>query len=125
MTDFGKVKEPARIRVLDLLSDLEWHSWSELKDVGGVRYSARIHELRRQGYEIKVSPIEGTTGNRYRLVSKVPGSPVTKKVKLFLSDGDVSSILSHLKHRPGLLSDDGATECRRALASFERNRGKL
>ena len=42
-----------RDAVLDLLSDGKWHSARELTEVGGWRYSARLHEAKKQGYVIE------------------------------------------------------------------------
>jgi len=48
-TDYGKSKSTGRERLLDLLSDCGWHPCSQLLEHGGVRYSARVLELKRLG----------------------------------------------------------------------------
>lgn len=54
-----------RSRVLALLSDGLWHSTLELQAVGGTRAPARVHELRRQGYDVQC---DGERGRfKYRL----------------------------------------------------------
>ena len=42
-----------RDALLALLSDGRWHSARELTEVAGWRYSARLHELREDGYKIE------------------------------------------------------------------------
>ena len=42
-----------RDALLALLSDGRWHSARELTEVAGWRYSARLHELREEGYRIE------------------------------------------------------------------------
>ncbi len=120
-TDFAIEKLPARIRVLDLLRDLQWHGFQELHEVGGVRYSARLLELRRLGYDI-VTEGQKKLGLRYRLVSPRPGARQGKRVKVFLREQDAITLLA-------VANRDGMTEAREALAdaigSFQTNRYKL
>jgi hypothetical protein len=121
VSDFASVKKSARARVLMLLSDLEWHGFEELHRVGGVRYSARLLELKRLGYDIAT---EGKRehGLRYRLRSPLRGEPQQKRVKVFLREVDARILISSA-------IDLGLSEARSALqtavSSFEANREKL
>lgn len=47
-------KSPKSIRreLLLLLSDGKMHSWRELFEIAGIRYNARITEMRDEGYQI-------------------------------------------------------------------------
>lgn len=78
--DHGSLRD----RVLALLWDLNWHGNAALARVGGVRYNARVHELRRLGYRIDDESDGRADGKRYRLVSQEPTGPLTKRVKVFL-----------------------------------------
>lgn len=57
--------------LLALLSDYQTHDMAECLRVGGYRYGARLHELRRQGYVIETIS-EGDDVFSYRLVA-APG----------------------------------------------------
>lgn len=102
-------KTPLRLKLLDLLKDLLWHHWSELR--AGNRHSARILELKYLGYQIETRPCED--GKWYRLRSRVPGVPKPKRVKIFLSEEDASCLM--LGERPSFA---GAQAIREALASY-------
>lgn len=119
MTDFAKEKASSRQRVLDMLWDKEWHEWHEIHRVGGVRYSARLLELKRLGYDIetKGSKVEGLS---YRLRSFTKGAPQEKRVKVFLHEADARKILAR-----GNVSMDARNAFEVAINSFERNRNKL
>src|SRR5215467_2495131 len=86
--DFAVQHRTQRDRVLDLLADLDWHHFGELHRVGGIRYSARLLELRRLGYQITTRELPHRTGREYRLVSREPLTPKLKRVKVFLSLDD-------------------------------------
>lgn len=117
--DYAKLNHPARVRILQLLSDLRWHEFAELRRVGGVRYSARILELKRLGYEIEDEPLE-PQGKRYRLCRRTPGRKRGKRVKAFLEEADARAAAED-----GLLTDGARTAIADALGSFEANRDKL
>lgn len=55
-------------RMLQLMSDGEWHSTKELVKKISHRFSATMHVLRKQGYEFEKRPIQGEQQNEYRLV---------------------------------------------------------
>ena len=42
-----------RDALLDLLADHRQHHMAELMRVGGYRYGGRLHELRKDGYDIE------------------------------------------------------------------------
>lgn len=135
--DYGKTKAPARDRILHLLSNLGWHSWKELHAVGGVRYSARILELKRLGYEITSIDNNGQgEGRQYKLASTVPGKPKGKKVKIFLEEEDTIRLINFLEIVQAFtLSADPnpapprshrtLATIKEGLASFQANREKL
>jgi len=122
--DYGELHKTARGRVHLVLDDLKWHTNGELskKSVGGIRYSARILELKRLGYQIEDQHLDADkkTGKRYRLLSREPGKPKPKKVKVYLEERDVQAILggSHVPPR-------ALTALKDALGSFQTNKGKL
>lgn len=47
-----------RERLLDLLKSGRWISQQEATEAGGMRYSARVKELRAQGYRIETQRLE-------------------------------------------------------------------
>lgn len=115
-TDYAREYRTARERIRAFLADGQWHSWRQLRAVGGVRYGARLLELRRLGHRVETLKLsEG--GKTYRLNGRM--DPPEKKVKVFLTAEQARSISDWV-----LL--DGAVEAvRDALASFECNEGKL
>lgn len=119
-TNYGEEFQTARGRLYHLMSDLQWHSWRELRDVGGVRYSARLLELKRQGYEVdSCSGNSARDGRSYRLMSLTPGAPQAKRVKVFLEEQDVTNMLK------GTVPTRAAKALKNALGSFRANREKL
>lgn len=122
-TDHAELHKTARGRVLLTLHDLNWHPNHELsrKSVGGIRYSARILELKRLGYEIEDRDIDGAkAGKEYRLKSKTPGPPQSKRVKVFLEESDVDKLL-----KQGTLTTRARKALADALGSFQANKSKL
>lgn len=92
--DYGEMKEPARIKLLRIMSDLQWHDWRELVAVGGRCYGARLRELRRLGFSIDdIEPEEGK-GKTYRLLSLEPGPPALKSVRVYFTPDDAVDILN-------------------------------
>lgn len=106
-----------RDALLTMFSDRQWHSHDELARVGGVRYSARILELKRLGHDIE-SKGHPKEGKAYRCIGK--REPPAKRVKVFLDEVDVSDIL---EGKP--LSVEAKRSMESALESFEANRDKL
>lgn len=96
--DFAKTHSPKRAKLLRLLWDCKWHHHKELR-VAGVRYSARLLELKRLGYLIGSDSLENEPGNRYRLLSRVPTLPQQRQIKVFLEPADVHFMLKHI-HLP-------------------------
>lgn len=121
-TDFAKVKAPARERLFLLLSDLDWHGYEELHQTGGVRYSARLLELKRLGYSIETAG-EKEQGLKYRLTSHDRGKPKSKRVKVFLLESDARTLLGVASREHGLA--DAKASLEDAINSFEANRYKL
>jgi len=116
-TDFGAVKKPARKRLYDLLSDRQWHAWRACRTVGGMRYSARMLELKREGWIIESRGAD-EDGKEYRLIGA--GTPKGKKVRVFLPEAEVKHLLS----LPGV-SPTAQSALDDALGSYQANRGKL
>lgn len=124
--DYAAKKRPQRERVLEVLSDLQWHPYMDLAAVGGVRYSARLLELKRLGYEIETRTVlgKGETGFDYRLVSKTPGTPQPKLVKVFLTEAQAEAIVQYTHNWPPAVVE-GRKAVKAALGSFRANRHKL
>jgi hypothetical protein len=118
-TDYAKTHEPKREQLRQLLWDLCWHTHNELREVGGVRYSARLLELKRLGYHIKSQSIKGDNGKRYRLTSRTVCSPKEKKVKVYLTEDQAQSLCD------GFLSPSVQGVIGDALKSFRTNKEKL
>jgi hypothetical protein len=117
-TDFAAAKRPARERLLALLSDLAWHTWAELRQAAGVRYGARLLELKRLGYAVD-SDGAAKDGKRYRLAHAEPGSPQPKRVKVFLEERDAEAAVG------GVLTAPARLAVRDAWMSFRANKEKL
>lgn len=122
--DYADKKRPQREEVLRVLSDLEWHPYLDLHAVGGVRYSARLLELKRLGYEIEHRTVKGDTGRDYRLKSLTPGTPKQKLVKVFLTEQQAEAIVRDPGRWPPELLD-ARNAVGDALRSFRTNRHKL
>jgi hypothetical protein len=88
--DYAAEKKPARARLLGLLADRQWHAWDAMRAAGGMRYSARLLELKRMGYEFE-SRGRAETGKDYRLIGK--GEPKQKRVKVFLTEEQATFVL--------------------------------
>jgi len=110
----------ARERLLQLLSDQNWHDHLQLREVAGTRYSARLLELRRLGWSVEDRNLDGS-GKAYRLTSLQASRRMKpKRVKLFLSEAQVLELLATEKVSTGVRS-----ELERALESYQLNRDKL
>lgn len=117
--DHAVIHTSQRSRVLGLLSDLDWHTFSELHRVGGIRYGARLLELRRQGYRIE-HRTHGEDWKSYRLISLTPGVPMPKRVKVFLPYHDAKRLLDE-----GVVTAAARGAVREAVGSFKHNEAKL
>jgi hypothetical protein len=124
MSNFGLTKKPQRDKVLDALWDCKWHTFRELSQVGGIRYSARLLELKRLGYKIEDREmsivLDKVDGKEYRLTSRTPGAPQGKKVKVFLDERDANALLEG-----PLPSNNARRALRTAYQSFVANKDRL
>lgn len=116
--DHAEVHGTQRERLFELLSDAAWHPHHELARVAGVRYSARILELKRLGYVIE-SEDRARSGKTYRMPSKVAGAPQPKRVKVLLEETDVLCMVR------GYVPPSARIALNDAHASFDTNREKL
>ena len=67
MTTTARAPLTQKDRILDLLRRREFVTNAELNEVA-FRYSARIHELRAEGHDIRWAAVKGRPGlTRYRL----------------------------------------------------------
>ena len=117
--DHAEIHRTQRDRLLALLVDLAWHSYAELHRVVGIRYGARLLELKRLGYLIEDVP-HGEDGKQYRLVSPTPGVPRTKRVKVLFPLHDALILLHECRPTP-----DALAALRDAVHSFQHNQDKL
>lgn len=115
--NFAAKKKPARERLLDLLSDYRWHSFMECKAAGGIRYGARILELKRLGYTIES---QGKRGDGYNYCLTGMGMPQMKRVKALLVESDVISLIEN-----NSIPATAKSALEKALYSFQANREKL
>jgi len=118
--DHAEAHKSNRERLLEFMSDLQWYSHLELRNVAGTRYSARLLELKRLGYEFESKPMSREPGNWYRLVSNTPGKPLGKKVKVYLEEDDVIAMLEERE-----ISEQASEAIEQAYYSFVHNKGKL
>ena len=118
--DYGVKYATARDRVLAELKSMQWTSWKTLRRTGGVRYGARIRELRRLGYKIEDGPTNGPDGKAYRLRSLRPGAPEEKHVKIYLPESHVINLLDNYE-----IPDFTRTLILIALRTFQANKDKL
>lgn len=69
MKTFDKTKKQGE-RLLDLLSDGQWHSYAEISSLYIGNHTGRISDLRKLGHEIEPRKIKGQSSYEYRLVQK-------------------------------------------------------
>jgi hypothetical protein len=120
-TNHGEIHKSHREALLHFMSDCRWHTFAELRHFGGLRYGARLLELKRLGYEFEDKPIDGEPeGKAYRLLSTVRGVPQAKRVKVLLEESDVEWLLENVDTLPRV--ESALTD---ALASFRTNKAKL
>jgi len=117
----GVLHKTKRDRLFDLLQDMKWHPHYRLKEAGGVRYSARLLELKRLGYKIDSEEIDGVGGKQYRLCSLRRTSPQEKHVKVFLTEHDAAEMIGTL----GRVTSTAEDAVISALNSFRINKNKL
>lgn len=118
MTNYAKTNKPKRIQLLKLLSDLRWHPHYELRNSGGIRYSARLLELKRIGYLIESRRLS-EQGKEYRLKTLNRSAVREKKVKVYLRYEDAENLLE------GELSNNVYLAVEQALQSYRANRNNL
>ncbi len=119
--DYGRVNLTKRDALFSLLSDGAWHQHHELARAGGVRYSARLLELKRLGFAIDSEDAsDGEQGKRYRMPSTMPGVAKTKRVKVYLEEPDVLAMVER-----GFIPPGARAALEDAHASFDTNREKL
>lgn len=120
MANFGEDFASARQRILNELLSLQWRGWRYLQRIGGIRYGARILELKRLGYKLETSPTNDPHGKMYRLRSPDPGVPQLKQVKIYLPEEYVIELLNDRTLYP-----EAEAIVIRALRIFQANRHKL
>lgn len=122
--DYAQVNEQDRNKLLAMLMDMKWHKPGEMRKAGGVRYGARLLELKRLGYMIDDRPLSGKEqGKEYCLAALVPGTPQKKRAKVFLSEKDLITLVSGgtIIH----LTKEGQDELKLSLIRFQNNKDKL
>ncbi len=109
----------AREALLRLLGDEQWHSFHELNAVAGVRYSARLLELKRLGWLIEDEPVgDGETGKQYRLTGR--GGRRGKLVKAYLHEAEVRTMIAE-----GRVPESAVEALAVALQTFRANKDRL
>jgi hypothetical protein len=117
--DWGAEKVSQRESLRVLLWDMQWHDHRALRRVGGVRYSARLLELKRLGFLFEDTEHDDG-GKSYRLLDRVPQLPQRKRVKVLLEEADVSALLEG-----EAVSAEARVALHTALSTFRANRNKL
>jgi hypothetical protein len=116
--NYGQVFQSKRDALYRLLADCAWHTRSELQAAAGIRYGARILELKREGYAIEDRRV-GLVEKSYRLVSRERGEPQAKHVKVYLTEDDARLIAK------GYVSGTARSAINDGLRSFDAHRGRL
>jgi hypothetical protein len=119
MADYGAKYETARDRCLATMLPLDWVSWRTLRWIGGVRYSARLLELKRLGYKIEDRPDPSGDGKNYRLLDPLPSTPQGKLVKVYLPEDDAALLAE------GVATANTTHIANKALRIFRANKHKL
>lgn len=117
--DYGKDFVSTRDAIFNILSDLEWHTWDELKQKGGIRYSARLLELKHLGYLIQDRPTGVLHGKQYKLESLTPTAVLKKRVKIYLEENDAKKLAERVLTRSAIRA------VKESLISFLSNKHKL
>ena len=84
--------ESMRRALWKILSDGELHSWRELFEIAGVRYNARLTELRSLGYQIATHMELDSSGGWYQYVGRT--SPRTKRLQIRLTPHQAIQLLN-------------------------------
>lgn len=117
--DHAEVHVSKRQALFTFLSDLQWHYHYDLARVAGVRYSARILELKRLGFRVESKECEVGQGKMYRMPTTRVGDRKMKRVKVFLEEEDVLAMVA------GHVPSSARAALRDAHGSFDTNREKL
>jgi heme oxygenase len=120
MADYAAKYVTARQRILEAMLGLNWVSWRYLRTVGGVRYGARLRELKRQGYQIIDQSGTDEHGKQYRLLSPKPYTGQQKQVKIYLPENEVTDLLE-----TEMISAEANRIITLAYRIFDANRDKL
>ena len=106
-----EITSGTRAVVLATLMDLKWHDAKSLHGEGGHNVSARIYELRQDGWDIKTR--HGPSGfAQYRLESTTQGSPMAAKVQVLLTKSELRELLQDGTVPPSVLE--------KCAAAYER-----
>lgn len=116
--DFSFKHRGARERLLELLRDQRWHRWDELEEVAGNRFGARIHELRKEGWQIIDTP-DDEDGQRYQLASLTRGVRQPDQVRVY-----ISAFCAEQAARTGTLTEQARENVKRALDIFKSRRNR-
>lgn len=108
----------ARDAVLEALRSGAWVSWRQLNAIAGVRYGARIRELKRLGYQIEATEREDH-GRSCRLISPDLGHAREKRIRIYLDEQDA------LEMSRGNVTLTAIGEVRSSLQRFRKYRGRL
>ena len=118
--DYAIKNKTARAKLLALMFDLRWHSWREMRPIAGVRYGARLLELKRQGYLFASFDAQGEgNGKVYQLLSRTPSTAQGKMVKVYLLEQDAELVCN------GMFNERIRVVVSDALGSFRINKHKL
>jgi len=102
-------------RLYALLSDLAWHDYHQIAAVTAERYSARIDDLKNQGYVIEQRSLSNQQGKEYRLTSLTRGPKPDKQVKMYLDKADVEALLQ------GVVTEQTKLVAAKSLQTFNKN----
>jgi len=115
--DYAKENKSLRKDLLELLSNLDWHDNVNLAAAGGIRYGARLLELKRLGYRIEDEDI--VKGKRYRLKSLHRDQPQEKRIRIYVSKQEARDLIK------GVVTTELSAAVVTALSVFEANEHKL
>ena len=80
--------------LLARLKDLQVHDAKALQTIGGHNVTARIHELRQEGWNIKTSHGKGKFA-QYRLVSLEKLDPKSRRAQVLLTFDELRELLEY------------------------------
>lgn len=121
-TDHAEEHRPQREVLLDAMrGDCDvWFTVGQLVELGGIRYGARLLELRRLGWIVESRTDESSPNGKLYRIHPTKGPPQRKRVKVLLDEADVAELLER-----GTVSLAARVELADALGSFRHNREKL